>query len=317
MFNKAFSLLFFALLCTASASFAFGQSYVSSAGNDANPCDAANPCRTVNRALAAAGVGGTALLADAGPYDAFVITRSARVVAVTGAAPRIIAPDNSTPAIKVALPPDEYAYLEGLIFNTAADRATAVSWVTPSKLLWMKNCQVYGFLNGLSATAGGNMFVDTCAFNGGGGGEGIGLETSSETEPIYSTIQYTDISGYYIGAAAGSNTDVGILGSRIFGCNAGVMARALNADLGGSDNSRAYVTVTGSWVYGNSMGLIQDWTFSSVTRTVLRLGYNRVYSNSGAGIWGGCDLGGNAVFGNGWTFIDDLWRSGRAPACAF
>src|SRR5262249_55087365 len=82
------------LFCMASANAVFGQSYVSSSGNDANPCDAANPCRTVNRALAAAGVGGTALLADAGPYDAFVITRSARVVAVTGAAPRRVAPGN-------------------------------------------------------------------------------------------------------------------------------------------------------------------------------------------------------------------------------
>jgi hypothetical protein len=79
MFNVILSCLLFGLICLMSSTVVFGQTFVSSAGSDANPCAAANPCRTVNRALAVAGIGGNVMLMDAGPYDAFVINRSARV----------------------------------------------------------------------------------------------------------------------------------------------------------------------------------------------------------------------------------------------
>ena len=194
-----------------------------------------------------------------------------------------------------------------------------VTWVMPSKLLWMKNCTASGFYFGLHVKAGGAILVDNCAFSNGTSlsATGIWLETSSETEPIHATIQYTQISYLGNGIIGGANTNVSISGCRVWGCNAGITARAVNADLGGSDNSRAIVTVTYSSVFNNSIGVSQDPTWSSPTRTILRLGYNSIYHNSGPGIWGGCDLGGNSVFGNGWPFIDDRWRSGSAPACSF
>jgi hypothetical protein len=319
MFTGILSRLFFGVFCLMVSTAAFGQSFVSSAGSDANPCDAVNPCRTVNRGLIAAGVGGNVTLMDAGPYDPFVINRSARVVAAPGAAPRIIATDNSAPAIKVALPPSEFAYLEGLTVNPATLGGVGVNWTMPSKLLWMKNCAISGFYSGLAVNAGGSILVDTCTFSHGVSlsSNGIGLNTSSETEPIFATIQYTEVYDMGNGIVGASNTEVGIRGSRIWGCNAGIIARAVNADSGGSDNSHATVTVTHSLIYNNSLGVVRDWTFSSETRTILRLGYNSIYNNTGPGIVGACDLGGNSVFGNGWTFIDDIWRSGRAPACSF
>ncbi|HKQ76340.1 MAG TPA: right-handed parallel beta-helix repeat-containing protein [Blastocatellia bacterium] len=319
MFTGILSRLFFGLICLMCFNVAFGQSFVSSAGSDVNPCDVATPCRTVNRALAAAGVGGNVMLMDAGPYDPFVINRSARVIAATGTSPRIIATDNSIPAIKVALPPNEFAYLEGLTVNPVTPGGVGINWTMPSKLLWMKNCTVSGFYSGLAVTAGGAILVDTCAFSHGVSlsATGIRLETSSETEPIFAAIQYTEVYDIGNGIIGGSNSDVSIRGCRIWGCNGGIQARAVNADLGGSDNSHAYVTITYSWIYNNSIGAVQDVTFSSATRTMLRLGYNSVYNNSGPAIVGGCDLGANSVFGNGWTWIDAIWSGGSAPACSF
>ncbi len=319
MSTRILSCLFFGLFCLFSANPAFGQSYISyasSAGEDSNPCKANAPCRTINRALVTAGVGGTVMLTDAGPYDAFVINRSANVIAAPRIAPQILAFTNDTPAIRIALPRGEFAYLESLTVNTLIHGGTGIQWTTPSKLLWMKNCTVSSFETELDVTAGGNILVDTCTFSN--GYRGIVLATRSETEPIYSTIQYTivrEMSGD--GIYCSSNTDVGIRGCQISQCGTGIDARAFNASSGGSTNSHAYVTVTYSSIFNNRVGINEDWSWSSRTRTIVRLGYNSIYNNSGLGIWGGCNLGGNSVFGNGWPSIDDDWTSGRAPACPF
>ena len=59
-----------ALLCVASASPSNAATtlYVSVLGSDANACTLTQPCRTIDHALGAAGVGGTVSCLDAGPY---------------------------------------------------------------------------------------------------------------------------------------------------------------------------------------------------------------------------------------------------------
>ena len=316
MFAKIFSFLIFGLFCLVGSSAALAQSYVASTGDDVNPCNSSMPCRTVDRALATASAGGSVILMDAGPYNPFTIYQSVSVIAAPGTAPHIIAPTNSIPAIRIALPRGAFAYLEGLTVSADKPGGVGIQWQMPSKLLWMKNCAVLDFETGLRVTAGGNIVVDTCTFRN--GFVGINMATRSETDPIYAAIQYSEVRFMRsIGIYCGSNTDVGIRNSLVSQCGTGIMGEALNLRDGGSDSSKAYVTVTNSSIFKNQLGVFQEATFSSSTRTLVRLGYNTIYYNLGIGILGGCNLGGNSVFGNGWPSIDEWWMSGHAPACPF
>lgn len=315
-FTRILSFLLFGLFYLASATAAFAQSYASSAGYDGNPCTSAMPCRTVDRALATAPVGGSVILMDAGPYNPFTIYQSVNIIAATGTAPHIIAPTNSTPAIRIEMSVGESAYLEGLTISADKPGGVGVQWQMSSKLLWMKNCVVSDFDTGLRVTAGGNIVVDTCTFRN--GFVGINMATRSEIAPIYATIQHSEVRLMRtVGINCGSNTDVGIRDCIVSQCGSGIFAQATNLTSGGSDHSKAYVTVTNSSVFKNGYGVYQDVSWSSPTRTVVRLGANMIYNNSGIGIGGGCDLGGNSVFGNGWPSIDEWWMSGHAAACPF
>ncbi|HZS07172.1 MAG TPA: right-handed parallel beta-helix repeat-containing protein [Blastocatellia bacterium] len=317
VFDSRISLaLAFLLLAGIQAS---AQSYVSATGDDANPCTLSSPCRTVDRALSVTASGGQVIISDSGEYPPFTVTRSVNVRAATGAAPRVKSPDAGLPAIRITLPADEYVYLEGLAVVPSFPGGVGIQWLTPAKLLWMRNCTVEGFRTGLDVEKGGNIFVDNCTLRSGAGASStaIRLNTANESLPIYSTVQYSDINTHGSGVYAGANTTVSVYGCRVWGCaNYGVRAMATNADLGGSDSSRAIVTVTSSWVYGNTIGLNGDFTFSAPDRTVLRVGSSSVYNNRFVGAWGACDLGGNTFFGNAsgdWGFS----RGSTGPACPF
>lgn len=319
-FTRILSCLLFGLFCMAYANVAFAQSYASSAGYDGNPCSSAMPCRTVDRALATTPAGGNVILLDAGPYNPFSIIQSVNVIAAPGTRPQIIAPTNSIPAIRIEMPTGESAYLEGLTISADKPGGVGIQWQMASKLLWMKNCVVSDFYTGLRVTAGGNIVVDTCTFRN--GFEGIRMSTRSETHPIYATIQHSEVRFMRsVGISCYSNTNAGISDCIVSQCGAGIIAQATNLISGGSDHSTAYVTVTNSSIFKNQLGVFQDVTFSSPTRTVIRLGHNTIYNNTGPGIWGGCDLGGNSVFGNGsnpWeSALDEIWMSGHAATCPF
>ena len=71
LINLVAGLLAAALLCLASPSRAATTAYVSSGGNDANPCTPAQPCMNISHAVfGVAGNGGTVICLDAGPYTA-------------------------------------------------------------------------------------------------------------------------------------------------------------------------------------------------------------------------------------------------------
>ncbi len=311
------------LFCLTSANVAFGQSYVSyvsSAGNDGNPCKLDAPCRTVNRALATAGVGGTVMLTDAGPYDAFVISRSASVIAAPKTAPQILAQNNDFPAIRVALPAGEAAYLEDLIVNTVKPGGFGILWASPStglpsRVFSMKNCVVSGFSTGLQAWRGGNLVVDTCTFSN--CAEGITLAGNSEAEQLNATIQYTVVrSMRTVGINCGGFSDVGIHGCQVSMCDLGIVAAVLFFGYG--PHPHAYVTVLTSSIYKNRRGITTLYEAPPYAE-IIRLGNNMIFNNSYSGSAGGCDLGGNSVFGNG-NFDgtpDYFFSTGRAPSCPF
>lgn len=69
------------------ASAAFGQTvrtWVSTAGNDANPCSRSSPCRNFSAAIAAVDSGGEVVVLDAGGFGPATITKSVALIAPRG-----------------------------------------------------------------------------------------------------------------------------------------------------------------------------------------------------------------------------------------
>src|SRR5688572_31928927 len=61
------------------------RTFVSTTGNDANPCSAAAPCRSFAVALGHTAAGGEVLAIDSGGYGPVTITKSVAIVGAPGA----------------------------------------------------------------------------------------------------------------------------------------------------------------------------------------------------------------------------------------
>lgn len=139
------------LLCLLCASAAFGQTFVSGAGSDANTCGAGDPCRTLTRALAVTPPYGDVAV-YAGDYEPFRIRRGVTIRAAAGATPRIrLAASAATrEAISIALPSGDYAWLDGLtVVDESGGRTQGIYSHGPAIALLLTNCWIEGFETGL------------------------------------------------------------------------------------------------------------------------------------------------------------------------
>jgi hypothetical protein len=149
-------------LCTLTAAFVLAspasaqlfRAYVSSTGNDANPCNLAGPCRLLPAALAAVADGGEIWMLDSANFNVspVEITKSVTILAIPGAVGSVVA--NGGNAIHVNGPGVKVA-LRNLVVIHFASSADGINFAQGAALL-VEGCEISNVSgDGINAQAAG------------------------------------------------------------------------------------------------------------------------------------------------------------------
>jgi len=175
------------LLFCAGGAQAAPQTFVSAAGDDANPCDHDKPCRTFAGALLKTDVGGEVAVLDAGEYGPFKVTHSVKVTAGGGIYAGVTA--LSGDAVEIAPPAGSVVALRGLTF-TGKGGVRGINYLAPGPsreegdaeagvTLHVEGCTVSGFNDsGIAFHGQGSLFVKDTTVRG-NGSDGIGLRPAA------------------------------------------------------------------------------------------------------------------------------------------
>jgi hypothetical protein len=293
-----------ALLCVASASPSNAATtlYVSGGGNDANACTLAQPCRTIDHALGAAGAGGTVSCLDAGPYTedsrnnnntqaSFTLDCRGVVYAAAGVGAFFVGGPN--------------VVFRNITFDGAAGGNGAVFIVSGNVVF--EHCTFQNFTgNAVTAnptSAGAHLTITDSVFahNGaaaGGGGiiiypsggitMGVVIERTQVTDNTYGIY----VSGQYGGTSLvevrystiANNTFDGInVASYAQGVESVVVEHSASVQNGGNgvyvQGANAYASLKDSTVDWNATGLR-----TGLGGTILSYGNNVIAGNTSAGV---------------------------------
>jgi hypothetical protein len=164
--GAAFSLIGSGIVCLAMA--AVGEAagsapraFVSTTGSDANPCSAAQPCRSFNQALTVVEPGGEIVVQDSGGYStAFTITQSVTIDA-SGFNASVIS-TSATDLCTINAGASDRVVLRGISFHGANLGASAIN-VAQVGSLYVEHCTITEFSGfgsaGIAMLNGGNLFV--------------------------------------------------------------------------------------------------------------------------------------------------------------
>lgn len=151
------TLSFIAAILLTTAAQALPQTFVSAAGDNANSCERAAPCKTFAGALIKTDAGGEIIVLDAGEYGPVNITKSVKITAV-GVYAGINAVGGGTSAVAVNVAAADVVVLRGLTI-TGTGAANGVAF-TARGTLHVEGCAISGFTaTGISFTAAGQLFV--------------------------------------------------------------------------------------------------------------------------------------------------------------
>jgi len=284
------SLLFTAFF----ASVSHAQStFVSTSGNDFNPCTRTAPCRTFATASAATPLGGEVVVLDSGDYDAFTITRSVSIVAPAGVHAGI--PVASGNGINVATFGPATVVLRGLTITNQGSFGDGIEF-TNGTALRVENCVVNGFSGGnglLQSSPNSHMVLKDSVFRD--NSEAIRVWPASGA--AQATVEQVRMEGGSIGLLAGPASRVTVRnsvgantsGAGFFAFSFGPAARAelnietcLATDNGGvgiegsGSSGSTTIRVSNSTVTGNGIGLL-NFISSAV---ILSRGNNTVQGNT-------------------------------------
>ena len=134
--------LFAALLLSVSAHAQLFRAYVSPVGNDANPCNLAQPCRLLPAALAAVVDGGEIWMLDSANYNTATVTigKSVSILAVPGVVGSVLAIGG--PAISIATAGVKVALRNLVIAPLPGGGGTDGIHMTAGSALTVDNCLV-------------------------------------------------------------------------------------------------------------------------------------------------------------------------------
>jgi len=138
------------------------RTFVSTTGNDANPCTAAAPCRNFAAAIANTTAGGEVVALESGGYGAFTIPKSITIAGAPGEHVAVTAFAGT--AIDVAAGVGDVVVLRNLYLTGLG--ATNGIWLESQSILHLDSVLVTGFdSDGLLATANGSkVFVRDTMF---------------------------------------------------------------------------------------------------------------------------------------------------------
>jgi len=152
------------------------QTWVSGLGNNNNPCTIAQPCASIQTALAATSPGGEVSILDGGPYAGTVdITQSVTINAVGAIV--TIQKEGAGAAITINAPSTDVVTLRGLSINGGRTQGTNGIVFNAGARLQVENSTIFGFTgDGLlfQPSAASTLFVSNLSFrNNGGGGVSV------------------------------------------------------------------------------------------------------------------------------------------------
>jgi hypothetical protein len=121
----------------------FPQTWVSGLGNDANPCSFAQPCQSLNAALARTTPKGEITILDPGPYSGgFLINKSVTINAA-GAIGTIVS-SSGQPGLSINVTSSDAVIFRGLSFDGAGNAQNGVVFFGGGAL-HLENCTLFGF----------------------------------------------------------------------------------------------------------------------------------------------------------------------------
>lgn len=283
---KSLHRIFFALISAISLFTAGGanaqlfRAYLSTSGNDANPCTLPQPCRLLPAALAAVANGGDIWMLDSANYNAapVIVTKSVVILAVPGVVGSVVASGGD--AIDIAAS-NVQVTLRNLVLRNFSAGGHAINFSQGARLL-VEECEIYGMpLDGIHVTApgsgvtiknttihsnqgtgiflAGNAAVDgvnasiehVTLFQNAGGG--IDLAGSARATVAWSLIQNAPTGIAASESLAGLGVRLQIHDSVIRNTTKGILLTSSNSTPGGSDTVR--VTLNRSNMANNTTAI--------------------------------------------------------------
>lgn len=153
-----------ALVLPATAS-ALQRTFVSTSGNDANPCTLPLPCRTFNAAIAQTGSGGEVIVLDSGGYGTASVAKSISLIAPPGvyAGISVFAGPSGIEIAGLTVT----VTLRGLTFNGLGGSVAVQSSFAS---VFIENCVFTGLLAAaVQSSAGGVVTISDSTFQDNGG----------------------------------------------------------------------------------------------------------------------------------------------------
>jgi hypothetical protein len=129
--------------------------FVSTAGDDANDCTIAHPCRTFDKAIAGLGSGGEIVALNSGGYGPFTIDKAVSILIPAGVYAGVTAFSGS--AITVAAGPADLVVLKNLTINSLGG-TYGVHYVSGGGLS-IESCFLSGFFDGIRQEGPGALSV--------------------------------------------------------------------------------------------------------------------------------------------------------------
>lgn len=291
-----------ALLVSTVAQAQLFRAYVSSTGNDANPCTLPQPCRLLPSALAAVTPGGEVWMLDSANYNTGTvsITQSVSILAVPGAVGSLVT--SGGPAISIMTASLAVSLRNVAISPFPGTTAYGIE-LRAASLLTIDNSVIANVGGGVIVNgAGAKLKMSNSAIKGVGGyavwvvnggsaeisgtqmlvSSGAGsaaVEVNSTTASASTTVTVSDsiISGFANGvfataSASGATSKVLLTRSTIEDCSFTGMNSQASA--GGSTN----ISISGNMVTNNATA----WFIGSGASAITTLGNNHITDNAGA-----------------------------------
>ena len=224
-------LLSASLLFATTAQAQLFRSYLSSTGNDTNPCTVQAPCRLLPAALSAVKDGGEVWMMDSANFNTapVLIDKSVSILAIPGALASIVG--NGGDAVFINAPGAKVALRNLKILNLSGGLNGIHIWNSSGATVTVENCEVAGFTTG--------------------GYAGINVRTSAKVTIVDTTVRDNNVGILFDNGAKGAvarATAVGNLGGGI--------------QVFHTTGSAVSVTVADSLSSHNSFGF-SAWTFTA------------------------------------------------------
>lgn len=248
-FRKTLRCACFLLATVAVATAAQAQlfrAYLSSSGNDANPCTLPAPCRLLPAALNAVATGGEIWMLDSANYNTGTVTvaKAVSILAIPGVVGSVAATASANGLVVSA--PGGTVSLANLVFTSLGNGVNGLAFVAGGTLN-VNQCEFRNMTSaGVSATApGGILNIRDAVFRDSVGG----LDISGS---IRASIERVQVTGGTFGLIVQGNSRVNVANANFSGMSSAVVAFALGNSVTSIAIRDSIITAVGSAIYAQT-----------------------------------------------------------------